>query len=485
MNKGFRVIRFKITNFLEVNDVEIDFYNNKNYLDKDFSCTLVIGENGSGKTELAIKLIDAFLDLDKYKLENKKRKNPRSFDYELTYYLNGHTYEVVCENSDYEFKRDSDTATLEEIQLPNKLIAQSFSFADKFNFNSDDRYSYLGTRTASNASYVSHFQNTIAEILSKNILDKDFINFLKELLDFLKFDKKIGIVFNINSVRKLDLIQSDYKAFEEFYENLNLRRTKSEVSIHIEQSNLKEIHDKIIQYIRNYRVVDKNEIMYEFSLDEALKHKDLFEFYTFMRYLSYLKVLSNPNVRFSKYNQDIFMDLVSSGEKQIIYSYLSIYTTINSNSLVVIDEPEISLHPNWQMKYLNLLERLFSKYIDSHFIIATHSHFMVSDLKKGNTSVIVMSRNAKEISAYKYDSSTYGWSAEDILYNVFRVPSNRNYYIAKDVEEIAKAISMNSIDENIENKINTLKDLVPDINEHDPLKTIISKIMKVVKEKGI
>lgn len=484
MIKGFRVIKFKITNFLEVNNVEIDFYN-KNELDKDFSCTLVIGENGSGKTELAIKLIDAFLDLDKYKVENKKRKNARSFDYELTYYLNGHTYEVIRENSGYEFKRDSETATFEEIRLPNKLIAQSFSFADKFNFNSDDRYAYLGTRTASNASYVSHFQNTIAEILSKNILDNDFKIFLKDLLKFLKFDKKIGIVFNINSVRKLSLIQYDYKAFEELYENFNLRRTKSEVGIHIEQSNLRDIHDKIIRYIEKYKVADKNEIIYEFTLDEALNHKDLFEFYTFMRYLSYLKVLSNPNVRFSKYKQDIFMDLVSSGEKQIIYSFLSIYTTISSNSLVVIDEPEISLHPNWQMKYLNLLESLFSKYVDSHFIIATHSHFMVSDLKKGNSSVIVMSRNAREISAYKYDSSTYGWSAEDILYNVFRVPSNRNYYIAKDVEEIAKAISMNSIDENIENKINTLKDIVPDIKEHDPLKTIISKIMEVVKEKGI
>lgn len=485
MNKMFKVLKFKVINFLDVNDIEIEFYNNENYLDKNFSCTLVIGENGSGKTELAIKLIDAFLDLDKRKQGIRKRKNQRSFDYELVYYLNDYKYEVVYENSVYKFKKNGNSSSLEELILPQKIIAQSFSFADKFNFNSNDRYSYLGTRTASNASYVSHFQNTIAEIISKNIYREDFKIFFKDLLIFLNFDKKIGLAFNISSKRKLEAIQSDYKMFENLYENFKSRRTNSEVGINIEKSNLKEVHNKLIKYIKKYKGLDNNEIIYEFSLDETFKNKDLFEFYTFMRYLSYFKILSNPNIIFSKYEQNIHMDVISSGEKQMIYSFLSIYSTIDSNSLVVIDEPEISLHPNWQMKYLNLLETLFSKYVNSHFIIATHSHFMVSDLKKDNSSIIVMNRNAEKLSAYKYDSSTYGWSAEDILYNVFRVPSNRNYYIAKDVEEIAKAISMSNIDKNIEHKINILKKLLPDLNDNDPLKTIITNMMKVLDEKKI
>jgi predicted ATP-binding protein involved in virulence len=174
------------------------------------------------------------------------------------------------------------------------------------------------------------------------------------------------------------------------------------------------------------------------------------------------------------------MNTASSGEKQLLYSLLNIYSVIEPNSLVVIDEPEISLHPNWQMKYMKMLETAFLKFSNSHFIIATHSHFMVSDLKKENSAVIVMNRNSETFSASTYKSDTYSWSAEDILYNVFAVPSSRNYYIASDVEVVIKAISTESINEDIITKINAFKKILPNLKNADPLKTIIKNILERV-----
>lgn len=54
--------------------------------------------------------------------------------------------------------------------------------------------------------------------------------------------------------------------------------------------------------------------------------------------------------------------------------------------MVLIDEPEISQHPNWQMQIIDMLDKCLS---DSkcHFIIATHSHFLVSDLPNYKSSV--------------------------------------------------------------------------------------------------
>lgn len=66
----------------------------------------------------------------------------------------------------------------------------------------------------------------------------------------------------------------------------------------------------------------------------------------------------------------------STGEKQLI-TFL-VYTTIKlpkiSPSLVIIDEPELSLHVNWQNKLLkNLLKKKNIKVLS-----ATHSPYIIN-----------------------------------------------------------------------------------------------------------
>ncbi|MEK3977899.1 AAA family ATPase [Psychrobacillus sp. FSL K6-2836] len=478
MKSGFRIIEFSIDEFMGSNDLKVSIFGENKKIDSNiFSCGLIIGENGSGKTELVIKLIKIFAELDEFQEKKKIRNSKDSERYNLKYYLNGHIYEID-NKSDYLFIKDNKVVSLEEIELPRKLIAQSFSFADKFNFNSAGRYSYLGTRTASNASYISHFENSIAEILSTSLTNPGFIDFLKELFGFLYFDEQFDIIFEIKSQKKLALLISSNEEFKQLYENITSnRRIKSQ--LHFDLENLEGIHYKIPDYINKYIINDKY-LTYKIDLNDTFNHEGISEFYVIMRLLSYMKVLTNPNVKFYKYKNGLRMDVASSGEKQLLYSFLSIYSKIEQNSLIIIDEPEISLHPNWQMKYLKLLEKLFSNFTSSQFLIATHSHFMVSDLKKENSSIIVMNRETEKFRAYTYESNTFSWSAEDILYNVFGVASSRNYYIASDVEEVIKAISLNNINDVTLNKIKNLKKIYPDLNNSDPLKTIIDNILKVV-----
>ena len=70
--------------------------------------------------------------------------------------------------------------------------------------------------------------------------------------------------------------------------------------------------------------------------------------------------------------------------------YTNIFNNISRNSIVLIDEPEISLHPNWQIKYISFLKKVFAEYNSCHFIIASHSHYMVSDLNPENSSLITV-----------------------------------------------------------------------------------------------
>ncbi|NTX67021.1 ATP-binding protein [Myxococcus sp. CA051A] len=69
----------------------------------------------------------------------------------------------------------------------------------------------------------------------------------------------------------------------------------------------------------------------------------------------------------------IASDKLSAGEKQML-SFLA-YNTFARNSIVFIDEPEISLHVDWQRI---LFPTLLSQNASNQFIIATHSPFIYS-----------------------------------------------------------------------------------------------------------
>jgi len=69
---------------------------------------------------------------------------------------------------------------------------------------------------------------------------------------------------------------------------------------------------------------------------------------------------------------------LSSGEQHLILlSYFLIFL-LKPNSLILIDEPEISLHLKWQRTFINDILKL-SQDLNPHFIIATHSPAIVGD----------------------------------------------------------------------------------------------------------
>lgn len=66
-------------------------------------------------------------------------------------------------------------------------------------------------------------------------------------------------------------------------------------------------------------------------------------------------------------------DLLSAGEKQML-SFIC-YNAFNKNSIIFIDEPELSLHVDWQRQ---LFPTLRDQGTSNQFIIATHSPFIYS-----------------------------------------------------------------------------------------------------------
>jgi predicted ATP-binding protein involved in virulence len=175
---------------------------------------------------------------------------------------------------------------------------------------------------------------------------------------------------------------------------------------------------------------------------------------------------------------------MSSGEIQIITSMLALSSIVEENSLIIIDEPEISLHPNWQIKFIDLLCAIFKKYPTCHFLIATHSHFLVSDLKPESSSLLALVKdNEDNISPELLNYETYGWTAENILYNIFNVATVRNHYFEMDLRNLLSIISSNTKSRNtlkVKEYIRKFENF--NIHNNDPLKLIIKEAKKYLNE---
>ena len=60
---------------------------------------------------------------------------------------------------------------------------------------------------------------------------------------------------------------------------------------------------------------------------------------------------------------------LSSGQLQLLSMTKAVISS-NPNSLIMIDEPELSLHIDWQRKLINFMSEAFP---NRRFIFATHS----------------------------------------------------------------------------------------------------------------
>ncbi len=84
-------------------------------------------------------------------------------------------------------------------------------------------------------------------------------------------------------------------------------------------------------------------------------------------------ILLSSRLTFGDAANAISSDSLSAGEKQML-SFIC-YNAFYSDAPIFIDEPELSLHVDWQRQLFGILERQKS---NNQFIIATHSPFIYS-----------------------------------------------------------------------------------------------------------
>lgn len=131
-------------------------------------------------------------------------------------------------------------------------------------------------------------------------------------------------------------------------------------------------------------------------------------------------------VVFQKLGQDVFLDDLSSGEKQIVFRGCFLLKDANAlkGAFVFIDEPEISLHPSWQEKILRFYQSLFTDsegVQTSQLFVVTHSPFILHNEARRNDKVIVLKRDGFGRIVACNKPEYYGWNSPVAIRDAFQI----------------------------------------------------------------
>lgn len=202
---------------------------------------------------------------------------------------------------------------------------------------------------------------------------------------------QVAINFNVKSIRATTDIELD---------NTNIRSEKSSDDLATEITQLfldidKEDSSELAQW------VDKNKGVAPPDKVQRKRIKRFTEAFkgVFGNKLEF-KGVQGLSVLFEKDKREVSINQLSSGEKQIVFrsGFLLRNRGAMNSAVVLIDEPELSMHPKWQEKIFSFYRTLFldeSGLQTSQIFIATHSdHILKSALENDSTLIIVLNNEA-------------------------------------------------------------------------------------------
>nr|WP_243427481.1 AAA family ATPase [Clostridium botulinum] len=305
-------------------------------------------------------------------------------------------------------------------------------------------------------------------------------------MKFVGLSNRINLAYKSKSRQKIFLENLHVDEFRDIINSKLERRKRTDPFWKKKWENIESNYDELISLVSfikyiSGRIDSKGYINYNIDFNNNSYNKEIGNEVKYLNKLIELDLVESPIVKVSS-EESYELSESSSGELHILFLITSILSEVENNSLIIMDEPEISLHPSWIIKFTPLLNEVLKNHKGCHIVIASHSHFILSDLDKRNSNIIILKKELGRVKVESSPSYTYGWSAENILYKVFGVPSCRNYYLTGEVQKVLNVITRKEKDD-ISNELDRLKEISPNLSESDPLRVVIEEILKRVGDK--
>ena len=219
-----------------------------------------------------------------------------------------------------------------------------------------------------NKRFSIDFRDLVDTILDED-LSIDEIFLFNVLLSYCDVFKRNDFKNNLNIIKndKNNRINNMVKILDDFYKSEEFKDTSKEYSSIYSKKTLTEVIN-----------LCKIEKINELNIEILFKYTD---------YVN-IELFDKKGRTFSS---------LSHGEKVNfaiqLYMNFNIYSS-SQNMFYIFDEPDLSLHPEWQRKYFSIIVNYMKEFkTNIHLIITSHSPFILSDLPKEN--VIFLEKDEK------------------------------------------------------------------------------------------
>jgi len=342
--------RLWIDGFKNLNDFELDFSNSN-------GITVLIGNNGSGKSNILEAISAIFSDL--YNIQNSRRKKI-DFSYKIEYIFNESliTIDVVQKNKsiDYNFGRyiDDNLNRLNDSQIEQYLPSNILMI-----YSGDD------------VRILKQYYEPFTRKFQKSIREAQSIPTLPKMLYINSFFWTISL---------LALLKSDLDDNREFCKKILNNNSLENIEI------LFGFNQKLIQaqtIFLNQLSNDEDEKTFtleEFkSLEYLPAEKDLFV------QLTSMVGHKNKIKKLQIVNDGIDTIYLSEGEKKQILIRASLEILADENTLVLMDEPDVNIHVANKVQIKTMLE----EYPNRENILTTHSPTLTHSFDEKHINMII------------------------------------------------------------------------------------------------
>ncbi|MFS1859861.1 AAA family ATPase [Vibrio lentus] len=346
------------------------------------------------------------------------------------------------------------TLSKEYISEGRDVIAIANSIHDKFRSRSK-RFNLLGHRSGRKVS-LKTVKKAFLNISNEDLLKTKRIG---QILEYVGYEPEIGFNFVfLKDVRKYELEESDFLDNEERYELSTL---------------LNKLYHNEFSGIHWVGLED-------FSFNKV-NSSTVTRLLKFEKTLRKLGAISEVEILLKKNGQVIDLMDASSGELSFITSLMFISTAITNQPVILIDEPENSLHPKWQKEYLTKIMDIFF-YHEPTVICATHSPLVVSGAE---------SSEGQQLYLYKSDrfgvhrAEVKSGNLEQILWDVFGVATPENRFFSQLIMSKLNALAENraSLD-SVKSFLEELVEAAYEEKQKSMLVTAISLAKKIEDRKS-
>ena len=333
------------------------------------------------------------------------------------------------------------------------VIAIANSIHDKFTSRSK-RFNLLGHRSGRKVS-----QKVIKKALV-NIDNEDLVKTKRigQILEYVGYDGEIGFQVTFKKdILKYELEESEFISPME----------REDISSLISKLYHNEINGTHWVRLDEFKFNKMNSS----TVTRLLRHE---------KTLRKLEVIDEVKVFLKKHNEEINLSDASSGELSFITSLIFISTVISDYAVIVIDEPENSLHPRWQREYISKLMDIFY-YHQPSVICATHSPIIVSGAEISESQLSVFKSQDSELNELTLNSN----NLEQLLWEMFGIATPENRYLSNLIMSTLNKLAENEIDlMEVNQVISLLENSVYDNKQRSLLSSVKQLAIKIQARKS-